>query len=118
MAGQPATAERRHKKANVSLPYMNQAAKMFVDCPAPGQSACQTLEPTFSVEYRRVPMLITESQVAQVASELKGRRGGVNNDYFGLLFLEKEFHLPREDACEQIAYGGNDFGLDGFHVDR
>jgi hypothetical protein len=63
-------------------------------------------------------MVITASQVAQVASELKGRRGGVDNDYFGLLFLEKEFKLSREEACEQIAYGGNDFGIDGYHVDR
>jgi hypothetical protein len=63
-------------------------------------------------------MLITEGQVAQVASELKSRRGGVDNDYFGLLFLEKEFKLSREDASEQIAYGGNDFGIDGYHVDR
>ncbi|MGA2000193.1 MAG: AIPR family protein [Terriglobales bacterium] len=63
-------------------------------------------------------MAITEGQVAQVASELKGRRGGVDNDYFGLLFLEKEFKLSREEACEQIAYGGNDFGIDGYHVDR
>jgi len=63
-------------------------------------------------------MVITEGQVAQVASELKSRRGGVDNDYFGLLFLEKEFKLSREDACDQIAYGGNDFGIDGYHVDR
>jgi hypothetical protein len=63
-------------------------------------------------------MVITEGQVAQVAGELKSRRGGVDNDYFGLLFLEKEFKLSREDACEQIAYGGNDFGIDGYHVDR
>jgi hypothetical protein len=63
-------------------------------------------------------MVITASQVAQVASELKPRRGGVDNDYFGLLFLEKEFKLPRDEACEQIAYGGNDFGIDGFHIDR
>lgn len=63
-------------------------------------------------------MAITEGQVAQVASELKALRGGVDNDYFGLLFLEKEFKLSREDACEQIAYGGNDFGIDGYHVDR
>jgi hypothetical protein len=63
-------------------------------------------------------MVITESQVVQIASELKPRRGGVNNDYFGLLFLEKEFKLPREEACEQIAYGGNDFGVDGYHIDR
>jgi hypothetical protein len=63
-------------------------------------------------------MTITEAQVAQAASGLKGIHGGVTNDYFGLLFLEKEFHLPREEACEQIAYGGNDFGIDGYHVDR
>jgi hypothetical protein len=63
-------------------------------------------------------MVITQSQVAQVASELKGLRGGVDNDYFGLLFLEKEFTLSRDEACEQIAYGGNDFGIDGFHIDR
>jgi hypothetical protein len=44
--------------------------------------------------------------------ELKSRRGGVDNDYFGLLFLEKEFKLSREEACEQTAYGGNDFGIE------
>jgi hypothetical protein len=63
-------------------------------------------------------VVITEGQVAQAASELKGHRGGVNNDYFGLLFLEQEFKLPREKACEQIAYGNQDFGIDGFHFDR
>lgn len=63
-------------------------------------------------------MVITEGQVAQAASELRGRRGGVDNDYFGLLFLEKEFRLSRDEAAEQIAYGGNDFGIDGYHVDR
>ena len=63
-------------------------------------------------------MTITERQVAQLASEMKSRRGGVDNDYFGILFLEKEFKVSREDACEQIAYGGNDFGLDGYHIDR
>jgi hypothetical protein len=63
-------------------------------------------------------MAITEGQVSQVAKELKRFRGGVDNDYFGLLFLEQEFKLPREEACEQIAYGGKDFGIDGFHVDR
>lgn len=63
-------------------------------------------------------MTITEGEIAQVASDLRGRRGGVTNDYFGLLFLEKEFKLSREEASEQIAYGGNDFGIDGYHVDR
>ena len=40
-------------------------------------------------------MAITEGQVAQVASELKGRRGGVDNDYFGLHFLELGALLAR-----------------------
>lgn len=63
-------------------------------------------------------MTINEREVAQAAHELKGRFGGVTNDYFGLLYLEKEFGLSREEACEQIAYGGNDFGIDGYHIDR
>jgi hypothetical protein len=42
-------------------------------------------------------MAITEAQVAAVAKELKGRLGGVINDYFGLLYLENEFKLTREN---------------------
>ena len=52
-------------------------------------------------------MTITERDVTQAAHDLKGRFGGVTNDYFGLLYLEKEFCLSREEACEQIAYGGD-----------
>lgn len=63
-------------------------------------------------------MQITEAQVAAIAKELKGRFGGVDNDYFGILYLENEFRLGRDAACEQIAYGGNDFGFDGYHIDR
>jgi hypothetical protein len=62
--------------------------------------------------------MITEQQVLQTASEMKGRFGGHTNDYFGLLFLEQEFKLSRDEACEQIAYGGNDFGIDGYYFDR
>jgi len=42
-------------------------------------------------------MVITAGQVAQAAHELKSRRGEVDNDYFGLLFI---------------------FGIDGYHIDR
>ena len=38
--------------------------------------------------------------------------------YFFRSLLEKDFKLSREEACEQIAYGGNDFGIDGYHIDR
>lgn len=62
-------------------------------------------------------MTITERAIDQAFSELKSSCGGVRNDYFGLLYLEHEFGVPRERAVTQIAFGGNDYGVDGFHFD-
>jgi hypothetical protein len=63
-------------------------------------------------------MGISEKTVDQAFSDLKATCGGVRNDYFGLLYLEREHDIPREKAVNQIAFGGNDYGLDGFHFDR
>ncbi|MCE9635817.1 MAG: AIPR family protein [Planctomycetes bacterium] len=62
-------------------------------------------------------MPITDKQLDQAYSDLKGKCGGVRNDYFGLLYLEQEFRVPRDFAINQVAFGGNDYGLDGFHFD-
>ncbi len=59
-----------------------------------------------------------ERLVDQAFSDLKTTCGGVRNDYFGLIFLEKEHGLRREKAVNQIAFGGNDYGIDGFHFDK
>jgi hypothetical protein len=48
---------------------------------------------------------------------MKDTYGGSREDYFGLLYLEQEHQLPRDRAIRQIAFGGNDFGIDGFHFD-
>lgn len=63
-------------------------------------------------------MAITDHMIDQAYSDLRGQCGGVRNDYFGLLYLEKEFGLDREEAIPQVAFGGNDYGIDGFHFDR
>jgi hypothetical protein len=55
--------------------------------------------------------------IDQAYSDLKGTCGGVRNDYFGLLYLEREFELKRDRALNQVAFGGNDYGVDGFHFD-
>ncbi len=60
---------------------------------------------------------ITERMIDQAYSDLKSTCGGVRNDYFGLLYLEREFGVSRERAINQAAFGGNDYGLDGFHFD-
>jgi hypothetical protein len=61
--------------------------------------------------------LITDQMIDQSFSDLKDTCAGVRNDYFGLCYLETEFEVPRAKAIEQVAFGGNDYGLDGFHFD-
>jgi hypothetical protein len=33
-------------------------------------------------------------------------------------YLEEEFRIERDQAIPQLAFGGNDYGIDGFHFDR
>jgi len=62
-------------------------------------------------------MAITDRAIDQAFSDLKKICGGVRNDYFGLLYLEQEFGVARDRAIAQVAFGGNDYGIDGFHFD-
>src|SRR3989442_313931 len=62
-------------------------------------------------------MAITNKMIDQVCSDLRGTCGNVREDYFGLLYLEREFGVTRDMAIRQIAFGGNDYGIDGFHID-
>lgn len=62
-------------------------------------------------------MAITDRVIDQVFSDLKNSCGGVRNDYFGIVYLEQEFGIDRERAIAQVAFGGNDYGVDGFHFD-
>lgn len=62
-------------------------------------------------------MAITDKMIDQACSDLRATCGSVREDYFGLLYVEREFAVPRERAIQQVAFGGNDFGIDGFHLD-
>lgn len=62
--------------------------------------------------------MINDRLIDQAYSDLRVDCGGVREDYFGLLYLEQEHNLPRERARNQIAFGGNDYGVDGFHFDE
>jgi hypothetical protein len=62
-------------------------------------------------------MLITTYEVDKAFSELSATYGGARKDYFALLYLEQEFNLEEAVAANQVAFGGNDFGVDAFHVD-
>lgn len=62
--------------------------------------------------------MIIDRQIDQAYSDLRSVCGGVREDYFGLLYLEKEHGVTREKALNQIAFSGNDYGIDGFHFDE
>lgn len=61
--------------------------------------------------------MITDQQISRAYSDLKDSLGGLRDDYFGLLYLEQEHGIPRERAKNQIAFDGNEYGIDGFHFD-
>jgi len=62
--------------------------------------------------------MIKEREIDQVFSELRSICRGVKQDYFGLLYLEHTYGISRDKAVNQVAFGGNDYGIDGFHFDE
>ena len=63
-------------------------------------------------------MRITAQLVDQAFTDLKAKCGGVRNDYFALLYLQHEHDVSREEAIDQVAFGGNDYGIDGYHFNK
>jgi len=62
--------------------------------------------------------MINDRLIDHAYADLRPLCGGVREDYFGLLYLEQEHKVPREKAINQIAFGGNDYGVDGFHFNE
>jgi hypothetical protein len=67
---------------------------------------------------RGTEMTITSQMIDQAYSDHRAVAGGVRNDYFGLVYLEREHKVPREKALNHVSFGGNDYGVDGFHFDE
>lgn len=44
--------------------------------------------------------------------------GGRKEDYFALLYLTRKFKVEPEEIAHQIAFLGNDYGLDAYFIDR
>ena len=63
-------------------------------------------------------MNITRHMIDQAYSDHHSVYGGVPEDYFGLLYLEREHKLQRDVAANQVAFSGNDYGIDAFHFDE
>lgn len=51
-------------------------------------------------------------------SENKATYGGRREDYFALLYLTRKFGVTVEEVAHQVAFGGNDYGIDAYYLDR
>lgn len=63
-------------------------------------------------------MPVTQQQLEEAFQGLKAEYGGRAEDYFGLVFLEQEFKLARQEAKRQVAIASTPTGLHGFHFDQ
>src|SRR5258708_14825073 len=68
-----------------------------------------------------IPMAIKTSDQQRLDSlyaEHRGRYGGRKEDYFAILYLTRKFKIDVNEIAHQVAFGGNDYGLDAYFVDR
>ena len=61
---------------------------------------------------------VTENDLREAWKSHNETHGGKREDYFGPVYLAKEFSGSVEDFLSQCAFGSHDHGLDAFHVDE
>ena len=61
---------------------------------------------------------VTENELKDAYSRHREGYGGKREDYFGPVYLAKEFGGTVEDFLPQCAFGAYDHGLDAYHVDE
>ncbi len=49
---------------------------------------------------------------------LSPKYGGQKEDYFALIFLTKKFEKDITSLISNVAFGGNDYGIDGYYIDK
>ena len=57
-------------------------------------------------------------ELEQLYSGYKNQYGGQKEDYFGLLYISNKFGKKIPDIRNNVAFGGNDYGIDGYYFDR
>lgn len=60
---------------------------------------------------------VEEKRLDELYAMHKPKLGGRREDYFALQFLAKKFRVEAEQIGHQVAFGGNDYGLDAYFID-
>jgi hypothetical protein len=61
---------------------------------------------------------VTLEQISELYSEFSPRCGGRREDYFGVAYISNKFSVPPEQLLSCVAFGGTEYGIDGYHLDK
>ncbi len=59
-----------------------------------------------------------QQELDQLYADLGPEFHGRKEDYFALMHIAKKFKCAPRGIAQQVAFGGNDYGLDGYYIDR
>lgn len=59
-----------------------------------------------------------QQELDQLYADLGPKFGGRKEDYFALMHIAKKFKCAPQEVSQQVAFGGNDYGLDAYYIDR
>jgi hypothetical protein len=63
-------------------------------------------------------MAITIERLAEAFTKHRSKHEGRKEDYFAPLFISDKFDRSLDSILENCAYGNNDYGIDGYFIDR
>ncbi len=63
-------------------------------------------------------MGVTAEELQACYKANKAKYDGVKEDYFAPLYLADKFDKPIEKVFDNCAFGANDYGIDGYYIDR
>lgn len=59
-----------------------------------------------------------QQELAQVFTDLGPDFKGRKEDYFPVLYMAKKFKCEPRSIAQQVAFGGNDYGIDAYFIER
>lgn len=63
-------------------------------------------------------MAITQEKLNEVFTQFKSKFEGKKEDYFSPLYIAEKHNKKLEDVFEFSVFGNNDYGIDGYFIDR
>ncbi len=61
---------------------------------------------------------LDKKELNKIYNEYSSKYGGLKEDYFAFIYLTKKFNKSIEYFYKNVAFGNNDYGIDGYYIDR